>query len=78
MAAENVRLRKNRIGSIGDFARVSRKRNRPSTSAPAESASTISGLDQPTWFPRTRPHTIPKRPALARITPGMSSEVFRP
>ena len=46
--------------------------------APAVSAKTISVLPQPTWLPRTRPHTIPSRPALARPRPGRSSEPFGP
>ena len=38
----------------------------------------ISGLDQPTAFPRTTPHTIPKSPVLARARPGRSSRVAGP
>ena len=77
-AAVNVRLRKKRSGSIGAGARSSQSTNNASTIAPPASAPTISGLAQPTWLPRTRPQTIPSRPALARPSPGRSSASFGP
>jgi hypothetical protein len=72
---EKVRLRKKRIGSIGAEARSSQATKAASTAAPAVSEPAISRLDQPDWFPRTTPHTIPSRPALARPSPGRSRRV---
>ena len=77
-AAENARLRKKRIGSIGAGARSSQRTNAAVSSAPTTSEPTISGLDQPTAFPRTRPQTIPRSPVLASARPGTSSRVAGP
>ena len=72
-SAANVRLRKKRIGSIGVLVRSSQRTNAVTRTVPATSDVTISGLDQPWPFPRTRPQTIPSRPRLASATPGRSS-----
>ena len=77
-AAAKARLRKKRIGSIGAGARSSQSTNAAVRIAPSVSEPTISGLDQPTAFPRTRPHTIPRSPVLASARPGMSSRVAGP
>ncbi len=63
---------KKRIGSIGVFARSSQTTKAAVSAAPSPSAVTISGLVQPSAFPRTRPQTMPNRPALASPTPGRS------
>ena len=72
-ASANVRLEKNRIGSIGAFARSSQATNAATRVAPMTSEPTISGLVQPWPLPRTSPQTIPNRPALASASPGRSS-----
>ena len=69
----NVRLRKKRIGSIGSGVRSSQSTKSAVRTAPPASEPTISVLPQPSSLPRTRPQTIPKRPALARPRPGRSS-----
>ena len=71
--SENVAERKKRIGSIGARLRSSQATNAAIRSAPAISEPTISGLPQPSAFPRTSAQTIPNSPALARATPGRSS-----
>ena len=72
-ASAKARERKNRIGSIGAGVRSSQTTKAATRSAPTASAPTISGLAHPWTLPRTRPQTIPKRPALARPTPARSS-----
>ena len=72
-ASAKAGLRKNRIGSIGDAVRSSQATNAATKTAPIANARMISGLVQPSSFPRTRPQTTPKRPTLARPTPGRSS-----
>ena len=77
-ASVNVRSRKNRIGSIGCRVRSSQSTNSAVTTAPTTSVPTICGEPQPSELPRTRPQTIPKRPALISPSPGRSSRVARP
>ena len=77
-AAENARLRKNRMGSIGSVARRSQATKAASSIAPRTRAVTICGLDQPSEFPLTRPQTIPSRPALPSASPGRSSALSGP
>jgi len=77
-ARANVRLRKKRIGSIGSSVRSSQATNAARRSAPAVTAPTISGEAQPTALPRTRPHTMPRSPALASASPGRSSFAAAP
>ena len=57
----NVRLEKKRIGSIGSRARSSQRTNAATSTMPAVSDTTISGLVQPWPLPRTRPQTMPKQ-----------------
>ena len=55
-----------------------RARTAPSSDhAGGRARPTISGLVQPSSLPRTRPQTMPNRPALARASPGRSSESVR-
>ena len=74
----NVRLRKNCIGSIGDGVRSSQATNAATSSAPTTSGVTMPTLVQPWSLPRTRPQTMPSRPALASPSPGRSSAFVRP
>jgi hypothetical protein len=78
LPAENARERKKRIGTIGSDARSSQAMNAATRTAPAASAPMISRLSQPTEFPRTRPQTSPKAPALISARPGMSRPVSPP
>src|SRR5947207_263248 len=71
-ASENVRSRKNCIGSIGAGARSSHATNAAVRTAPTASAPPICGEPQPSVFARTRPQTIPNRPLLASARPGRS------
>ncbi len=74
-----MRLRKKRIGSIGAGARSSQATNaRGERSRRRASEATISGEAQPSALPRTRPQTIPNRPALARPRPGRSNRFEGP
>ena len=68
-----MRSRKKPIGSIGSSVRSSQSTKSSVTTAPATSAPTICGDDQPTELPRTRPQTIPNSPPLASTRPGRSS-----
>ena len=69
-ASANAGLRKKRIGSIGAAVRSSQTTNAATSAAPTASEPTISGLVQPWPFPRIRPQTIPKSPALTSAETG--------
>ena len=78
LAAENARFSKKRIGSIGSGVLRSQSTKAASSTAPTESAPTISGLDQPWPCPLMIPHVSESRPALASASPARSSALSGP
>ena len=72
LASAKVRLAKKRIGSIGCSVRSSHATKDNSSAPPTTKAPMICGEVQPTSLARTRPQTIPTRPALARPSPSRS------
>ena len=72
LASAKVRLAKKRIGSIGCSVRSSHATKDNSSAPPTTKAPMICGEVQPTSLARTRPQTIPTRPALARPRPSRS------
>src|SRR5215218_4352352 len=70
LASAYVRLRKKRIGSIGCSVRSSHATKHTNSAAPRTNEPTMPAEVQPASLARTRPHTIPTRPALARARPG--------
>ena len=77
-AAENVRERKRRRGSIGSAVRASHATKPTRRMAPTTNEPTIVGEVQPSSFARIRPHTTASRPTLASPRPGRSSLVDGP
>ena len=59
-------------------ARSSQRTNSSARASPPVDRRDDFGLVQPTSLPRTRPQTRPKRPTLARASPGRSSASFGP
>ncbi len=78
LPAENVRERKNRIGSIGSGARSCQATKAATMTAPPASVATTSTLPHPAMFPRTRPQTRPRAPAVTKARPGRSRPLSGP
>ena len=78
LAAEKARRRKKRMGTIGSRARSSQATKATTSTAPTIMGGRTPRLVQPWALPRTRPQTMPSRPALARARPGRSSERLGP
>ena len=71
--AEEAHRQHRRLGAQLPQRRTARRARAPTASEP-----TISGHVQPCALPRTRPQTMPNRPALTSARPGRSSFAFGP
>ena len=78
LAAEKARRRKKLIGTMGSRVRSSQATKATTSVAPTIMGGSTPRLVQPWALPRTRPQTMPNRPALTRARPGRSSERLGP
>ena len=77
-AAENARLRKNRIGTIGDRARSSHRTNAAITARPPTTTPDRAELVQPAELAWINAHTSANRPTLTSARPPRSRLSYGP